>query len=99
MEGDAELLAATEVKPVPKRDEWMTTLPPEKKVRDPQLIENAFELLDSCQKKFKSYLGFFFRRLEWPCSNQPRLAEMLEKAAETLQPGLIHLWTKLKEQK
>ncbi|KAL1194926.1 Chaperone protein dnaJ 49 [Cardamine amara subsp. amara] len=32
MEGDAELLAATEVKPVPKRDEWMTTLPPERKV-------------------------------------------------------------------
>lgn len=31
MEGDAELLAATEVKPVPKRDEWMTTLPPERK--------------------------------------------------------------------
>jgi hypothetical protein len=47
MEGDAELLAATEVKPEPKRDEWMTTLPPERKVRDPQLIENAFELLDS----------------------------------------------------
>lgn len=38
MEGDAELLAATEVKSVPKRDEWMTTLPPERKVRDPQLI-------------------------------------------------------------
>ncbi|XP_010415069.1 PREDICTED: transcriptional regulator ATRX homolog [Camelina sativa] len=32
MEGDAELLAATEVKPIPKRDEWMTTLPPERKV-------------------------------------------------------------------
>jgi curved DNA-binding protein CbpA len=32
MEGDAELLAATEVKPEPKRDEWMTTLPPERKV-------------------------------------------------------------------
>ncbi|CAH2070705.1 unnamed protein product [Thlaspi arvense] len=31
MEGDEELLAATEVKPVPKRDEWMTTLPPERK--------------------------------------------------------------------
>ncbi|ESQ38633.1 hypothetical protein EUTSA_v10028527mg [Eutrema salsugineum] len=35
MEGDAELLAATEVKPVPKRDEWMTTLPPERKVGVP----------------------------------------------------------------
>lgn len=37
MEGDAELLAATEVKPVPKRDEWMTTLPPERKVRVPHI--------------------------------------------------------------
>lgn len=37
MEGDAELLAATEVKPVPKRDEWMTTLPPERKVRETTL--------------------------------------------------------------
>ncbi|KAJ0240966.1 DnaJ domain-containing protein [Hirschfeldia incana] len=35
MEGDAELLAATEVKPVPKRDEWMTTLPPERKTGVP----------------------------------------------------------------
>lgn len=32
MEGDEELLAATEVKEEPKRDEWMTTLPPERKV-------------------------------------------------------------------
>ncbi|EOA34933.1 hypothetical protein CARUB_v10020018mg [Capsella rubella] len=32
MDGDEELLAATEVKPVPTRDEWMTTLPPERKV-------------------------------------------------------------------
>ncbi|CAN8246761.1 unnamed protein product [Cochlearia groenlandica] len=31
MDGDEELLAATEVKPVPTRDEWMTTLPPERK--------------------------------------------------------------------
>lgn len=43
MEGDAELLAATEVKPVPKRDEWMTTLPPERKVRETTFeFENAF---------------------------------------------------------
>ncbi|KAL0645702.1 hypothetical protein Bca4012_043993 [Brassica carinata] len=35
MEGDEELLAATEVKPVPKRDEWMTTLPPERKTGVP----------------------------------------------------------------
>ncbi|BAT94410.1 hypothetical protein VIGAN_08101100 [Vigna angularis var. angularis] len=32
MEGDEELLAQTEVKVEPKRDEWMTTLPPERKV-------------------------------------------------------------------
>lgn len=32
MEGDDELLAQTEVKVEPKRDEWMTTLPPERKV-------------------------------------------------------------------
>jgi len=32
MEGDDELLAQTEVKVDPKRDEWMTTLPPERKV-------------------------------------------------------------------
>ncbi|KAJ6348861.1 hypothetical protein OIU77_006445 [Salix suchowensis] len=31
MEGDDELLAETEVKVAPTRDEWMTTLPPEKK--------------------------------------------------------------------
>lgn len=33
MEGDDELLAEVEVKTAPKRDEWMTTLPPERKVR------------------------------------------------------------------
>ncbi|KAJ4832502.1 hypothetical protein Tsubulata_000054 [Turnera subulata] len=32
MEGDDELLAATEVKEAPKRDDWMTSLPPERKV-------------------------------------------------------------------
>lgn len=31
MEGDDELLAKTEVKVAPSRDEWMTTLPPERK--------------------------------------------------------------------
>lgn len=31
MEGDDELLADMDVKVAPKRDEWMTTLPPEKK--------------------------------------------------------------------
>ncbi|GMJ11661.1 hypothetical protein like AT1G65280 [Hibiscus trionum] len=31
MEGDDELLAEVEVKEPPKRDEWMTTLPPERK--------------------------------------------------------------------
>ncbi|KAK6246601.1 DnaJ domain - like 10 [Theobroma cacao] len=31
MEGDDELLAEVEVKVPPKRDEWMTTLPPERK--------------------------------------------------------------------
>ncbi|KAF3443932.1 hypothetical protein FNV43_RR13622 [Rhamnella rubrinervis] len=31
MEGDDELLAETDVKEEPKRDEWMTTLPPERK--------------------------------------------------------------------
>ncbi|KAJ0085735.1 hypothetical protein Patl1_07824 [Pistacia atlantica] len=31
MEGDDELLAELEVKTAPKRDEWMTTLPPERK--------------------------------------------------------------------
>ncbi|KAK2457781.1 hypothetical protein P8452_04524 [Trifolium repens] len=31
MEGDEELLAQTEVKVEPTRDEWMTTLPPERK--------------------------------------------------------------------
>lgn len=31
MEGDDELLAETEVKVAPSRDEWMTTLPPERK--------------------------------------------------------------------
>ncbi|KAF9661634.1 hypothetical protein SADUNF_Sadunf19G0089200 [Salix dunnii] len=31
MEGDDELLAETEVKVAPARDEWMTTLPPERK--------------------------------------------------------------------
>lgn len=60
MEGDAELLAATEVKPVPKRDEWMTTLPPERKVKDPQLIENAFELLDSFQNFLNLIWGSSF---------------------------------------
>ena len=33
MEGDDELLADMDVKEAPKRDEWMTTLPPERKVR------------------------------------------------------------------
>jgi len=32
MEGDDVLLAELEVKEPPKRDEWMTTLPPERKV-------------------------------------------------------------------
>ncbi|KAL2337781.1 hypothetical protein Fmac_012227 [Flemingia macrophylla] len=31
MEGDEELLAQIEVKVEPKRDEWMTTLPPKRK--------------------------------------------------------------------
>lgn len=34
MEGDDELLKEVEVKVEPKRDEWMTTLPPERKVRN-----------------------------------------------------------------
>lgn len=33
MEGDDVLLAEMDVKVGPKRDEWMTTLPPERKVR------------------------------------------------------------------
>ena len=33
MEGDDILLADMEAKVEPKRDEWMTTLPPERKVR------------------------------------------------------------------
>ena len=32
MEGDDELLAEMGVKVAPQRDEWMTTLPPERKV-------------------------------------------------------------------
>lgn len=32
MEGDDELLADMDVKEAPKRDEWMTTLPPERRV-------------------------------------------------------------------
>lgn len=32
MEGDDVLLAETDAKVEPKRDEWMTTLPPERKV-------------------------------------------------------------------
>ena len=32
MEGDDELLAEVEVKVAPEREEWMTTLPPERKV-------------------------------------------------------------------
>lgn len=32
MEGDDILLAEMDVKAPPKRDEWMTTLPPERKV-------------------------------------------------------------------
>lgn len=39
MEGDDELLAQTEVKVEPKRDEWMTTLPPERKV---STVNNLF---------------------------------------------------------
>ena len=39
MEGDDELLAETEIKVAPSRDEWMTTLPPERKVRPgPQVM-------------------------------------------------------------
>ena len=38
MEGDDELLAETEVKVAPSRDEWMTTLPPERKVRPPSHV-------------------------------------------------------------
>lgn len=33
MEGDDELLADMDIKEEPKRDEWMTTLPPERKVK------------------------------------------------------------------
>lgn len=33
MEGDDILLAEMDVKVAPKREEWMTTLPPERKVR------------------------------------------------------------------
>lgn len=33
IEGDDELLADLDVKVEPKRDEWMTALPPERKVR------------------------------------------------------------------
>ena len=33
MDGDDELLEEVEAKASPKRDEWMTTLPPERKVR------------------------------------------------------------------
>lgn len=45
MEGDDELLADMEVKAPPKRDEWMTTLPPERKVR-------AFSLSSASQLLF-----------------------------------------------
>ncbi|KDO83919.1 hypothetical protein CISIN_1g010253mg [Citrus sinensis] len=45
MEGDDELLADMEVKAPPKRDEWMTTLPPERKVR-------AFSLSTASQLLF-----------------------------------------------
>lgn len=38
MEGDDELLATMEVKVAPKRDEWMTNLPPERKVRPSILV-------------------------------------------------------------
>lgn len=34
MEGDDVLLAGMDVKAPPKRDEWMTTLPPERKVNN-----------------------------------------------------------------
>ncbi|XVF30001.1 hypothetical protein REPUB_Repub16aG0019800 [Reevesia pubescens] len=38
MEGDDDLLAEVEVKAPRKRDKWMTTLPPEKKVRNFNLL-------------------------------------------------------------
>ncbi|GMH21798.1 hypothetical protein Nepgr_023640 [Nepenthes gracilis] len=41
MEGDDILLADLDVKPVPKRDEWMTTLPPERKP-DSVSMQSAF---------------------------------------------------------
>lgn len=34
MEGDDLLLAEMDAKAPPKRDEWMTTLPPERKVKE-----------------------------------------------------------------
>jgi len=43
MEGDEELLAVT--KEPPKRDEWMTTLPPERKVWLPLLTVSDLQNL------------------------------------------------------
>lgn len=48
MEGDDVLLAETEVKVEPKRDEWMTTLPPERKVSPVNPIKPRHSILVLC---------------------------------------------------
>lgn len=53
MEGDDELLADMDVKVPPKRDEWMTTLPPERKVSLSSLL--------LCYKFLTSGLHLFLR--------------------------------------
>lgn len=46
MEGDDELLVDMDIKDTPKRDEWMTVLPPERKVRSCfKSLHHLFSLL------------------------------------------------------
>lgn len=51
MEGDDILLAEMDVKVAPKREEWMTTLPPERKVRVNSIFSSCPSSIYSLWKK------------------------------------------------
>lgn len=69
MEGDDELLADMEVKAPPKRDEWMTTLPPERKVRAFSLpTASPIIVFESSMPRTITNRHCFFFAARWWCA-------------------------------
>lgn len=63
MEGDDLLLAEMDAKAAPKRDEWMTTLPPERKVSYLYSYLKCKKLYAPCNSTvFLNYINCFTER-------------------------------------